>query len=195
MALSPRGRGWCLPHHLLHLLLQHQHHLPRQLQLQHCFLPQFPHRQSKRFPWRRHFLWLRLLSPTSWRTPPSASTPYVSAGGGPPSTASTAEAAPGENEGVHNSPIIITESLSSPPRQEAPTQQPTQEGGGENQQQAPPVLPQADLSLAVRRVWEPFSAKLKMMAEDFPSIISKAVETSSKISRMTSSCSKRRIAQ
>jgi len=29
-------------------------------------------------------------------------------------------------------------------------------------------------------VWEPFSAKLKMMAEDFPSIISKAVESSPK---------------
>ena len=69
MASSPKERGWRLLHHLLHLLLQHQHHLPRQLHLQHCFLPQFPHRQSKQFPWRRHFLRLRLLSPTSWRTP------------------------------------------------------------------------------------------------------------------------------
>ena len=148
MASSPKERGWRLLHHLLHLLLQHQHHLPRQLHLQHCF-----HRQSKQFPWRRRFLWLRLPSPTSWRTPPSASTPYVSAGGGPPSTASTAEAAPGGDEGAHNSPIIITQSPSSPPRQEAPTQQPTQEGGGENQQQAPPVPPRANLSLEVKRVW------------------------------------------
>ena len=118
--------------------------------------------------------------PNFMENPPSASTPYVSAGGGPPSTASTAEAAPGGDEGAHNSPIIITESPSSPPRQEAPAQQPTQEGGGENQQQAPPVLPRANLSLEVKRVWEPFSAKLKIMAEDFPSIISKAVESSSK---------------
>ena len=29
-------------------------------------------------------------------------------------------------------------------------------------------------------MWEPFSAKLKMMAEDFPSIISKAVESSTR---------------
>ena len=29
-------------------------------------------------------------------------------------------------------------------------------------------------------MWDPFSAKFKMMAEDFPSIISKAVESSSK---------------
>ena len=42
------------------------------------------------------------------------------------------------------------------------------------------MLPRANLSLVVKGVWEPFSAKLKMMAEDFPSIISKAVESSSK---------------
>ena len=29
-------------------------------------------------------------------------------------------------------------------------------------------------------MWEPFSAKLKMMAEDFPAIISKAVESSTR---------------
>ena len=29
-------------------------------------------------------------------------------------------------------------------------------------------------------MWEPFSAKLKMMAEDFPTIISKAVESSTR---------------
>ena len=69
MASSPKERGWRLLHRLLHLLLQHQHHLPRQLHLQHCLLPPFPHRQSKQFPWRRHFLWLRLPSPTLWRTP------------------------------------------------------------------------------------------------------------------------------
>ena len=40
--------------------------------------------------------------------------------------------------------------------------------------------PPANLSLEVKRVWEPFSAKLKMMAEDFPSIISKAVESSTR---------------
>ena len=46
MALSPRGRGWHLLHHLLCLLLQHQHHLPPQLHLQHCFLHQLPPHQS-----------------------------------------------------------------------------------------------------------------------------------------------------
>ncbi|XP_068486609.1 predicted GPI-anchored protein 58 [Phaseolus vulgaris] len=88
--------------------------------------------------------------PNFMENPPSASTPYVSARGGPPSNASTADAAPGGNEGAHNSPILITESPTSPPRQEAPIQQPTQEGGGENQQQAPPVLPKTNLSLELQ---------------------------------------------
>ncbi|XP_068504515.1 predicted GPI-anchored protein 58 [Phaseolus vulgaris] len=70
--------------------------------------------------------------PNFMENPPSASTPFISAGEGPPSTASIAETAPGGDEGAHNSPIIITESPSSPPRQEAPTQQPIQEGGGES---------------------------------------------------------------
>ena len=118
--------------------------------------------------------------PNFMENPPSASTPFVYAGGGPPSTASIAEAAASGDEGAHNSPIVITESPSSPPRQEAPIHQPTQEGGGENQHQPPPALPRANLPLAVKGMWEPFSAKLKMMAEDLPSIISKVVESSSK---------------
>ena len=69
MALSPRGRGWRLLHHLLHLLFQHQHHLLHQLHLPHCFLLQLPPRQSKQFLWHLRFLWLRLPSPTLWRTP------------------------------------------------------------------------------------------------------------------------------
>jgi len=115
--------------------------------------------------------------------PLSASTPFISTGEGPPLTASIAEAAPGGDEGAHNSPIIITESPTSPPRQEAPTQQPIQEGGGESQHQAPSAPPPtavANLPLAVKGIWGPFTAKLKMMAEDLPSIISKVVESSSK---------------
>ncbi|XP_068501614.1 uncharacterized protein [Phaseolus vulgaris] len=121
--------------------------------------------------------------PNFMENPPSASTPFISAGEGPPSTVSIAETAPGGDEGAHNSPIIITESPSSPPRQEAPTQQPIQEGGGESQHQAPSAPPQtavATLPLAAKGIWEPFTAKLRMMAEDLPSIISKAVESSSK---------------
>ncbi|XP_068471592.1 uncharacterized protein [Phaseolus vulgaris] len=115
--------------------------------------------------------------------PPSASTPFVSAGEGPPSTASIAEATPGGDEGAHNSPILITESPTSPPRQEVQPQQPIQEGGGESQHQAPSAPPPtaaASLPLAVKGIWGPFTAKLKMMAEDLPSIITKAVESSSK---------------
>ena len=58
--------------------------------------------------------------PNFIENPPSASTPFVSAGEGPPSTTSIAGAAPGGDEGAHHSPIIITESPTSPPHQEAP---------------------------------------------------------------------------
>ncbi|XP_068466377.1 uncharacterized protein [Phaseolus vulgaris] len=121
--------------------------------------------------------------PNFMENPPSASTPFVSAGEGPPSTASIAEAAPGGDEGAHNSLILITESPTSPPRQEAQPHQPIQEGGGESQHQAPSAPPPtaaASLPLAVKGIWGPFTAKLKMMAEDLPSIITKAVESSNK---------------
>jgi len=58
--------------------------------------------------------------PNFIENPPSASTPFVSAGEGHPSTTSIAGAAPGGDEGAHNSPLLITESPTSPPRQEAP---------------------------------------------------------------------------
>ncbi|XP_068497668.1 filament-like plant protein 1 [Phaseolus vulgaris] len=121
--------------------------------------------------------------PNFMENPPSASTPFVSAGEGPPSTALIAEAAPGGDEGAHNSPIIITESPTSPPRHEAQPQQPIQEGDGESQHQAPSAPPPtavANLPLAVKGIWGPFTARLKMMAEDLPSIITKAVESSNK---------------
>jgi len=120
--------------------------------------------------------------PNFMENPSSASTPFVSTGEGPPSTASIAEAAPGGDEGAHSSPIIITESPTSPPRPEAQPQ-PIQEGGGESQHQAPSTPPPtavASLPLAAKGIWGPFTAKLIMMAEDLPSIITKAVESSSK---------------
>ena len=68
MASSPKEEGWHLLHHLLHLLFQHQHRLHHQLPFQHRLLPQLQHRRFKQYLWRLHFPWLRLLSPTSWRT-------------------------------------------------------------------------------------------------------------------------------
>jgi len=119
--------------------------------------------------------------PNFIENPPSASTPFVSAGEGPTSTTSIAGTAPGGDEGAHNSPILITESPTSPPRQEAPLALQTQEGGGETQHQAPPAPPPAttaSLPPSIEEVWGPFTAKLKMMAEDLPSIITKAVKNS-----------------
>jgi len=121
--------------------------------------------------------------PNFIENPPSASTPFVSAGEGPPSTTSIAGAAPGGDEGAHNSPILITESPTSPPRQEAPFALQTQEGGGESQHQTPPAPPPAttsSLSPSIEEILGPFTAKLKMMAEDLPSIVSKAVKDSLK---------------
>ena len=113
--------------------------------------------------------------------PPSASTPYVSAGGGPPSNTSAADIAPIGDEVAHTSPILITESPTSPPRPEVPTEEPTKEGGDENQQQAhPSPLQAANLPLEVTRMWEPLSAKLKTIAEDIPAIITRAVQSSTR---------------
>ncbi|XP_068503859.1 uncharacterized protein [Phaseolus vulgaris] len=115
--------------------------------------------------------------------PPSASTPFVSAGEGPPSTTSIAGAAQEGDEGGHNSPILIIESPTSPPRQKAPLVLQTQEGGGESQHQAPPAPPPAitaSLPSFVDEALKPFTANLKMMAEDLPLIVTKAVEESNK---------------
>ncbi|XP_068474726.1 uncharacterized protein [Phaseolus vulgaris] len=94
--------------------------------------------------------------PNFMEDPPSASTPYVSAGGGPPSNASAAEAEPIGDEVAHTSPILITESPIPSPRQQAPTEEPAKEGGDENQQQAPtaPLVPlqAANLPLEVTRM-------------------------------------------
>ena len=121
--------------------------------------------------------------PNFIENPPSASTPFVSVGEGPPSTISIAGATPRGDKGAHNSPILITESPTSPPRQEAPLALQTQEGGGESQHQTPPAPPPAttsSLPTSLEEILGPFTAKLKMMAEDLPLIVSKAVKDSLK---------------
>ncbi|XP_068492109.1 uncharacterized protein [Phaseolus vulgaris] len=118
-------------------------------------------------------------NPNFMENPPSASTPFVSVGEGPPSTASIAGATLSENEGAHDSPILITKSPTSPPRQEAQLALQTQEGGGESQHQTPPAAPPAtnsSLPPSIEEFMGPFTAKLKMMAEDLPAIVSKAVK-------------------
>ncbi|XP_068503727.1 uncharacterized protein [Phaseolus vulgaris] len=143
--------------------------------------PPAPTSPVQAVPLAAAFPTVEATEPNFMENPPSASTPFVSAGEGPPSTTSIAEAALGGDEGAHNSPIIIIESPTSPPRQEAQPL-PIQEGGGESQHQAPSAPPPpavVSLPLAVKGIWGPFIAKLRMMAEDLPSIISKVVESSS----------------
>ncbi|XP_068498461.1 uncharacterized protein [Phaseolus vulgaris] len=124
---------------------------------------------------------VKAQEPNFMEDPPSASTPHVSAGGGPPSNASPAEVAPIGDEVAHTSPILITESPIPSPRQQAPTEEPAKEGGDENQQQAPTApLHAANLPLEVTRMWEPLSAKLKTIADDIPTVITRAVESSTR---------------
>ena len=120
--------------------------------------------------------------PNFIENPPSTSTPFVSVEEGPPSTISIVGAALGNDEGAQASPILITESPTSPPRQEAPLAIQTEEGGDESQHQTPPAPPTTTSSLPTSqpRVLGPFTARLKMMAEDLPSIVSRAVKDSLK---------------
>ena len=80
-------------------------------------------------------------SPNYAEEPPSAFTPFVSVGEGPPSTTSIAGSVLGEDEGAQISPTPIAEVPASPPRLEAPLVVQAQEGGGENEHQTPPVPP------------------------------------------------------
>jgi len=120
--------------------------------------------------------------PNFIENPPSASTPFVSVGEGPPSTTSIAGAALGEDEGAQISPILITESPTSPPRLEAPLALQTQEGCGESQHQTPPAPPAttSGLPTSFEEILGPFTAQLKTMAEDLPLLVSRAVKDSLK---------------
>jgi len=121
-------------------------------------------------------------SPNYVEDPPSASTPFVSAGEGPPSTTSIVGAALGEDEGVQASPMFITEVPASPPHLEAPLAIQAQEGGHQSQHQTPPVPPASALSLPdpFKETLGPFAPQLKTMAEDLPSLVSRAVKDSLK---------------
>ena len=120
--------------------------------------------------------------PNYVENPPSASTPFVFVGEGPPSTTSIAGAALGEDEGAQVSPILITESPTSPLRLEAPLALQAQEGGGVSQHQTPPVPPASASSLpaSFEETLGPFTAQLKTMAEDLPLLVSRAVKDSLK---------------
>jgi len=118
--------------------------------------------------------------PNFIENPPSASTPFVSAGDGPLSTTFIAGVALGNDEGAQASPILITKSPTSPPRQEASLALQTR--GGESQHQTPPAPPATTSSFptSFKEILGPFTARLKVMAEDLPSIVSKAVKDSLK---------------
>ena len=121
-------------------------------------------------------------SPDYVEDPPSASTPFVSVGEGPPSTTSIAGAVLGEDEGAQVSLAPAAEVPASPPRLETPLAAQTQEGGGESQHQTPPAPRASTSSLpdSFKETLGPFAAQLKIMAEDLPSLVSRAVKDSLK---------------
>jgi len=125
---------------------------------------------------------VEISGPNYVENPPSASTPFVSVGEGPPSTTSITGAALGGDEGAQVSPILITESPTSPPRLEAPLALQTQEGGGESQHQTPPPPPAVTSSLptSFEETLRPFTVQLKTMAEELALLVSRAVKDSLK---------------
>ena len=76
--------------------------------------------------------------------------------------------------------MLITEVPASPPHLEAPLAIQAQEGGGESQHQTPPAPPASASSLPdpFKETLGPFAAQLKIMAEDLPSLVSRAVKDS-----------------
>ncbi|XP_068498175.1 uncharacterized protein [Phaseolus vulgaris] len=120
--------------------------------------------------------------PNYAENPPSASTPFVSVGEGPPSTTSIAGAALQEDEGAQASSMPIIEAPASPPHLEAPFAVQAQEGGGESQHQTPPTPPASASSLpdSFEETLGPFAAQLKAMEEGFPSLVTRAATDSLK---------------
>ena len=78
--------------------------------------------------------------------------------------------------------MLITEVPASPPHLEAPLAIQAQEGGGESQHQTPPAPPASASSLPdpFKETLGPFADQLKTMAENLPSLVSRAVKDSLK---------------
>ena len=109
--------------------------------------------------------------------PPSASTPFESAGGVPVSNASIAEAAPDQLADTQASSQATEEPPSSPPLLEAlPVVQPY-EGGGEHQPSPPPA--NSGLLAALQGALKSFTVRLSAMVDDcLPQIVDEGLKDS-----------------
>ena len=116
-------------------------------------------------------------APNYIEDPPSASTPFGSAGDVPVSNASVAEAAPEQLADTQASSQAAEEPPASPPRLEAsPAIQPC-EGGGEHQPPPPPAT--SSLPTPLQEALKSFTVRLSGMVDDcLPQIVGKGLRDS-----------------
>jgi len=116
-------------------------------------------------------------APNFIENPPSASTPFESAGDVPLSNASVAEAAPEQLADTQASNQAVEELSASPPRLEAsPAIQPC-EGGGEHQPLPRPAT--SSLPAALQEALKSFTVRLSAMVDDcLPQIVGEGLKDS-----------------
>jgi len=114
-------------------------------------------------------------APNFIEDPPSASTPYESAGEVPLSNASVAEAAPEQLANTQVSNKAAEELPASPPRLEAPPVIQPCEGGGEHQPPPPPST--SGLPTSLQEALKNFNMRLHAMADEcLPHIVAEGLK-------------------
>jgi len=116
-------------------------------------------------------------APNFIENPPSASTPFESAGDALVSNASVAEAAPEQLADTQGSSQAAEELPASPPRLEAPPAIQPCEGGGEHQPPPPPAS--SRLPTPLQEALKSFTVRLSAMVDDFlPQIVGEGLRDS-----------------
>jgi len=117
------------------------------------------------------------ITPDYAENPPSASTPFESAGDVLASNASAAEAIPEQLADMQASSQPATELPASPPRLVTPLAIQPCEGGGENQPSPPPSTPA--LPAPLQEALKSFTARLNaMVVESLPQIVGERLKDS-----------------
>ncbi|XP_068503901.1 uncharacterized protein [Phaseolus vulgaris] len=116
-------------------------------------------------------------APNFIENPPSASTPFESAGDVLVSNASVAEAAPEQLADTQASSQAAEKLPASPPRLEAPPAVQPCEGGGEHQPSPPPAT--SGLPAALQEALKSFAVRLSAMVDDcLPQIVGEGLKDS-----------------
>jgi len=120
---------------------------------------------------------VEVAAPDNAMNPPSASTPFESAGDVLASNASAAEATPEQLADTQASSQAATELPASPPRLEAPLAIQPCEGGGEHQPPPPPSTP--GLPASLQEALKSFNMRLHAMADEcLPQIVAEGLRGS-----------------